>query len=306
MLQDKVKDLIEGIISDLADNKSISDIMLKAQTIAHFLGDEGFKKWISYEQHGYPSVTELPEYRITKCAVNANISNIRGLFKNWTVPVDGLSDETVREALSRMRFLEPISEIEEFAKSKSGDLRMNVPAWTYSVIGELFPHSNVESAWLFTGASTASAIIQQVKSKLLDFFLELDEKLGANIDFQHIKSKGIVSSIMGQTIYNINAAVANTGSGEININDSTINKDTNALSGEAIKRLLQICDNVMATPNVPSELIENAEFAKDELSAPSPNKSRIKMAFNSMGTIASGLATNAIYDLIKLGLSLLQ
>lgn len=306
MLQDKVKDLKESIISDLADNKSISDIMLKAQAIAHFLGDEGFKKWISYEQHGYPSVKDLPEYRITKCGVKANISNIRGLFKNWTVPVDGISDKDTREALSRIRFMEPISEIEEFSKTKSGDLRMNVPAWAYSVIGEFFPYSNVESAWLHTGPSIATSIIQQVKSKLLDFFLELDEKLDANIDFQQIKSKGIVNSIMGQTIYNINAAVANTGSGKINIKDSTINKDTSALSEEVTKRLMQICDELVTNPNAPSDLIENAEFAKSELSVSSPNKSRIKMAFNSMSTITSGLATNAIYDLIKAGLSLLQ
>lgn len=48
-----LKSLIDSVIIDLSENKSIEVILLKVQTISFYLKDEEFSSWIKHEQNGY-------------------------------------------------------------------------------------------------------------------------------------------------------------------------------------------------------------------------------------------------------------
>lgn len=48
-----LKSLVDSVISDLTENKSIESILLKTQTISHYLKDEEFTAWIKHEMNGY-------------------------------------------------------------------------------------------------------------------------------------------------------------------------------------------------------------------------------------------------------------
>ena len=57
------KKLIEEIILDLGNNKTLTEVSSKIQIIVRFLGDEDLKKWYTSEfVKGYQD-EELPEYR---------------------------------------------------------------------------------------------------------------------------------------------------------------------------------------------------------------------------------------------------
>ncbi|MEO7044575.1 MAG: hypothetical protein ABI091_04660 [Ferruginibacter sp.] len=69
-------------------------------------------------------------------------------------------------------------------------------------------------------------IIDTFKSKLLQFFLELNEDIGINVDFDAIQNKNKIEKIMNTTI---NAGVVTTGkNASISISNSNINGGQNS------------------------------------------------------------------------------
>lgn len=60
----EIKNLIESLILDLADNGNIVSISRKAQVVANLLGNAKFSSWVSKEfVNGYTVDDEMPEYR---------------------------------------------------------------------------------------------------------------------------------------------------------------------------------------------------------------------------------------------------
>lgn len=174
-----MKDLINSIIKDLIDDAPISKIMLKAQAIAANLGNDKFTEWIKREQNGYGKDDDIPEYRKSKCQAKVNMTKGFNIITNFDVPIDAIPDEKTREVLSHICFSEPISEIDNMSKnaSPSGALKVIAPAYAYYKTNEIFPYCNVDALWKVTNVTAASAVVDKFKSKMLEFFLELDKNL---------------------------------------------------------------------------------------------------------------------------------
>ena len=80
-----LKSLVDSVISDLTENKSIESILLKTQTISHYLKDEEFTNWIKHELNGYgDDEYPLPNYRKINCIVKVDIPNLLGVWLKTT------------------------------------------------------------------------------------------------------------------------------------------------------------------------------------------------------------------------------
>jgi len=211
-----VKSLIESVINDLSSNAEIGTIMLKSQTIAHYLGDETFKKWVECEQNGYCNGEMLPEYRKVSCRVKICGQSCFRRFNEFEYPIE-LVDEKYQERFSHIPFKESLSEIERMGYSE-GSLSMSIPAYVFPVMNQ-FVNGEIDGAWQYTSPTAALSIITKVKSKLLDFFMLLDDKMNMGIDFNKIEGKEEISNIVNNTIL---AGIVNSGSGTVNANDCTI------------------------------------------------------------------------------------
>lgn len=125
-----LKSLVDSVISDLTENKSIESILLKTQTISHYLKDEEFSTWIKHELNGYgDDEYPLPSYRKINCIVKVDISQPFGrMVKNYQFPCEYIDDEKICERLTHMPVYESLSEIELMMKNdKHGnDLTMAV------------------------------------------------------------------------------------------------------------------------------------------------------------------------------------
>lgn len=230
-----IKPLIESAIQSLSNNCNIETIMLKAQTIAHILNDDKFKKWINCEQNGYTDNDQLPSYRIIGCNVYLDISRpYVGIVKNFSFP-PGLMDKYDKRLFS-MPFHNSLIEIDSFSK-ENGQITSEIIAAMYPKINK-YINGDILNAKQGVSPSSLISIISTFKSKLLDFFLQLNDKLDINLDLDKIDNKKTIETIMNQTIY---AGVVNTGSGEININNSNIiNGNDNQISIEKdLKKNLQ-------------------------------------------------------------------
>ena len=294
-----LKKQIESIIEDLANDASIARILLKAQTIAFYIKDDTFTRWIKAEQNGYEDIKSIPDYRKVKCGVKANVSiPFRGIFTNMIVPVDAIENKKIRESLSHIIVTEPISEIEEMGKADNEkSLRMNVPAFAYNAINQFYPNGNIEDAWKFTNPSSASAIISIVKSKLLDFFLNFEQEIDINVNFDVMANKEKIQTIVNQTI---NAGVVNTGDGSVSINQSEIirgNKTTSIPNEtcEKIKGLLKQMESLeKKMDNDEQDMAQYIFEIKQELDSKMPQPAIIKRALRALKTLKTIATEKAI------------
>lgn len=304
-----LKKQIESIIEDLANDAPISRILLKAQAIAFYIKDETFANWIKAEQNGYVSYKNLPEYRKVKCGVKANISvPFRGMYTNMDVPVDAIGNKEIREILSTILFLEPISEIEEMGKADdSNSLRMNVPAFTYSTINQFYPHGNVEGAWKFTNTSTATAIISIVKTKLLDFFLNFEQQISIDVNFDVMANKEKIQTIVNQFI---KAGVVNTGNGSVSVTRSEIIEGNDYVTLSCLER--NAFTNIIKEIETINEKYNNEDLAyelseiRKEMSKPQQDPRFIKQVFNAIKGISSGIIANELTPIVEKGIEVLS
>ena len=115
-----VKTLIEEVLIDLGNNKSLTEVSSKIQIIVRLLGDDDLKKWYQAEfVSGYKD-QDLPEYRISQAAdIKADYLRPQG-FGVWkvsgqSVPVANLGSEKYGEIMT-VRMTDTISSIIEYAK----------------------------------------------------------------------------------------------------------------------------------------------------------------------------------------------
>ena len=209
-----VKVLINSIIEDLTSNESISKIMLKAQAISFSLEVDEFSKWVRLEQNGYQKGEDIPEYRRTRCSAKVNLTQGFKQVTNLDVPVDAIPDKRAQEMLSYIYFTEPITELEILAKdaTSEGLLQVIAPAYAYQKARAIFPLADIDMLWKVVNVTAASGVVEKVKSRLLDFFLQLDQKTQLGVDFDKLEGKQEAKQVMNQTI---NAGIYHSGTGDV-------------------------------------------------------------------------------------------
>ena len=304
-----LKKQIESIIEDLGNDEAISKILLKAQTIAFYLKDDTFTNWIKAEQNGYKSPQYLPDYRKIHCTIQVDVSfPYRGILYGIDFPTDAIENDLIRDDLSHMYFCDSVFMIGQLGNDQeNGLLKMNASAFTYKYIKKHFPDGNIEGVHKITNTSSAKAIIDSVKSKLLEFFLIIEEQIDLNINFDVMANKEKIQNIVNQTI---NAGVVNAGNGRISINSSEIigGNQNVTISSTNKKELIDIIDRIEEI----NKKFNNEDLAneiteiKDDLARPNQNPKFIKRAFNAMKGVAVGIMANELTPIIDKGLELIS
>ena len=292
----EIKKLIESVIHSLTNGDSISNIMLKAQAIAHGLGNEELKKWIKLEQRGYGEKDEIPEYRKIVCGVTVKIFTPFLGEKEISIPPDTVPNNTINERLQFIAIKQSLKEIESLIKSKGENhiFRMGIPAYVFKFFKPIFQaNTSIQDAWQYSEISSLESIIDNVKSILLEFFQELDSK----IDFTLLDNTQKINKIMNQTI---NAGIINTGSGNIDVNNSTViggSQNTTTISDDLkcqIENILGQIEEIKS--NLAADETDIAQYIyeiRQELNKENPSGGFIKKslrALKSFGNIAASKA----------------
>ena len=188
-----LKSLVDSVISDLTENKSIESILLKTQTISHYLKDEEFTTWIKHELNGYgDDEYPLPDYRKINCIVKVDISQPFGrMAKNYPFPCEYIKDDKIRGRMTHMAVFESLSEIELMMKNdKHGnDLTMAVPQYIVQNYMAKYVEGYILVANQHINMNNIQAVISKFKSLLLTFFLELNDKMDWDLNFDVMATK---------------------------------------------------------------------------------------------------------------------
>lgn len=296
---------VDSVISDLTENKSIESILLKTQTISHYLKDEEFSTWIKHELNGYgDDEYPLPDYRKINCIVKVDISQPFGrMAKNYPFPCEYIKDDKIRERMTHMAVFESLSEIELMMKDdKHGnDLTIAVPQYIVQNYMEKYVEGYILVANQHINMNNIQAVISKFKSLLLTFFLELNDKMNWELNFDVMATKQIIKQIM--VTNNINAAVVATegstiSTGAVSVENSHIG---NVAYSNEQKEFLSVLKDIekLVKESGNQNLKDSVDIVKAETQKPKWNKKLMTMGLNAIKGIANGFVVKGLMTLVE-------
>lgn len=169
------------ILKELANNQvSIEVALSRLLIIATDIGNTELFEWANNELNGYEKFDSLPEYR----KINApfiRYSGINGSFKitNQPMPLTWFTQKT-RDSLNPVGIFESIATIESILNEK--EIQPRVRDLTF-LAGEIYDTMGVSCFKIsqIIDVSYYREILNKIRGKLLNIFIELDHAFG-NLD----------------------------------------------------------------------------------------------------------------------------
>jgi len=182
--------LVEDLIESLGDETaSITDILLKTKVLLFKIGQTEPVAWVNNELNGYPEGAVLPPYRQLHSRVLANIASMTWRASSHPIPIGHLKPEQ-RKQLELSEVFESLAVIAELVAKDDGSLMKPLPMELNGVLGKsLSSGAHIQQAWCDISRADMKNILFQVRSRLLDFMLELQSKLGTSVTAENIKEK---------------------------------------------------------------------------------------------------------------------
>ena len=165
-------------IQDAAIDSSVDlpTLLRKCKVLAARLGNEDFKQWINNELVGYDCKNDLPIYRVLNVNSKGNFSGAFGSgLRNADIPLTCMPKE-FRENLGHCYMMSPVAAIASLVKNdNTGTLQ---EPWNPDVVAyfcqEIYEHMVCMQAWKVIPASSLVAALDSVRTRILNFVLEIE------------------------------------------------------------------------------------------------------------------------------------
>jgi hypothetical protein len=190
--------LLDEIVDLLSDKRgSLTDALLKTKVLMHRIGHKELAQWVKDELNGYPTDKPVPSYRIVGSRVVGNIQNMRMIYGNQPLPTGHLPEE-MQKYLHEHEMRESISVLEQFTTDPDKHLTMPLGPELYGPISQAFDGAWVQKAWIQMEPTQIMHGLTEIRSRLLDFVLGLQEKLG---DIEDSEVKNVAQNIDAPTMF---------------------------------------------------------------------------------------------------------
>lgn len=258
--------LLSDIINELIDESiSLQRPLLKTKVLASRVNNKDLLDWVNKELQGYVGADEVPNYRKTMSNIMGSYINGNRQFNNVSVPIFGLS-EKMEEFMMTFEVSSAIQTIESgIISNKSGTIEMRLPSELQkqietNIINNGNHHFQLLEVKKEISAAFLTEIVSNVRSKLLDLALQLEQAFGLEVDIIALSKKDdsvnkTINTIMSQTVINTagHGNIINTGNENEIINNSVVSaanfdslrtflKDNN-VAEEDINELQAVIDN---------------------------------------------------------------
>lgn len=235
-----VKKLIEEVLIDIGNNKSLTDVSSKIQIIVRLLGDGKLRKWYNCEfVTGYKD-EELPDYRKTRAAdIKANYMTLQGLgalhMPNQSVPIMNLGNEKYNQIMT-VEIKDNISSIVEYSKHPD-NMAMTLSPYEKGLVQKVLGYAQIIGVHKIIPPSVFQTIVDNVQNRIIDLFMDLNEKVfNGELDISSSQGKKEIQQVINNYI---TAGVVNTGSGNIDASNSINVANNNASMSKEVKEKLQ-------------------------------------------------------------------
>jgi hypothetical protein len=155
----------------------LADVLRKAKILAARLDHQAFKEWIERELNGYKSIDELPEYRTLRGI--PSYGDFFGPFnsgvRNAPIPMSAIPED-FRDPISTVHLYQGVEALDSLLKSAEGII-IRMP-WVADAVTYIQPrvyeHMHCATAWRMVPVSAIAAITDTIKTRILDFALEIE------------------------------------------------------------------------------------------------------------------------------------
>ena len=296
--------LIDEIIEILsADEPNLINALLKTKILLYKIGQNNLIEWVNNEINGYSEESEVPPYRKLGTEVLANFSNMTYRYTRHPIPLSHL-DKDYRESLKTAKLRQSLGVLEEFVSSDVGHIQSAIPLEANHLLGKGLDSSyQVQRAWCEISTSEITQILIEVRSRLLDFILELSGKFGENLSDKEVKIIGQAldtPSMFSNAIFGDNTTILVGNNNQQTVSINVLNNDFSSLS------------ELLRSQHVSEPDIQELESAleTDELSTEITNKKfgpAVKIWFKTMLSkavdaswqIEIGIASSFLADALK-------
>jgi hypothetical protein len=206
--------LIDDVIEALRKSDCrLEDALILAQVLAHKLGDLEMAAWVDAELKGYKEGAEVPAYRRTTLAITGILTNGHFRYSDHPIVLTGLKPEQ-REWLTTRNTTEGVGAIQDWVdkESKGKQLSTTIPTEMCGLITrKCYGGSDywVEQAWGRPGTGAFRQIQTEIRSRLLQLALQLQDRVPADGTDDDVKKIGeqVVRDIFRGTVIGDNATI---------------------------------------------------------------------------------------------------
>lgn len=204
----------------LDEEKGIAPALLKFKFLAAKLGSEPLEDWVGHEMEGYPSGTEVPDYRLANLTYTGNFANSVYQYTNHPIPTSLILQHT-NENWVVHRIREGMSAIDHIANGATltGKLTIDTSDMVLLLQGKIYEQMVVQSITATFPVTAILSIQTTVRAKLLDLTLELEKRVPASAEIAvgtkestSDKEQVKVTQIFNQTVHGDMTNIANSGS----------------------------------------------------------------------------------------------
>ena len=205
--------LLNQIQDDLTSPSSnLSDILRRAKVLASKLKSSELRRWVKLESEGYENRDELPDYRQMRLGVQGTYKGPFGSGIDYApIPLMNVPED-VKELVTKFELYDNVATLEEMLRKDNGDFHFyHLPELTTLIeyhIGKRPPMVLVQTFQIFP-RYTLTGVVDNIKNRLLDFVLELQEQ-GINPDELNTTAtaQNVVRGAVVNHIYGNNNTVA--------------------------------------------------------------------------------------------------
>jgi len=233
--------LLNDIVSLLMnEDGSLNEALLKTKVLLHEIGQRELVGWVNSELAGYADDADLPPYRKLHFQVYGTVTNGYYINHRRVIPVKHLREkfgDTLEVAMMR----QPIGVYEKSVAGSTPESAMTKQFGPY--IDRLLskPYQDgyyVENSYSFIGIAQVRQILIEVRSRLLDFILELRAEVGATASDDDVRERADtldVPGMFGKAVFGDNATIVIGNQNQSHVTNTSIKNDAAALAAELRK-----------------------------------------------------------------------
>lgn len=294
--------LLDEIIDLLSDQKgSLTGALLKTKVVMHKIGHKELAEWVNDELNGYPFDKKVPPYRVIPARLYGNLRDIAYMYNNYAIPTGHLS-EKMREYFTVNKMRESIAVLEEFASKTDVHLTSPVPPEYHEKLREALAKGIwIDRAWIQTEPTQVMNAVVEVRSRLLDFALGLQDQLG-DVDESDVKEaakKIDAPGMFHHTVFGDNTTIVLGNSNTTTIRNSIKKGDFRSLA--TLLKESGVTDEDIGYLELAIKEDEEKVDIENEQTGPAVRRwmsnmldKAINTAWNIELGVAGGLLTNAL------------
>ncbi len=234
---------LQKIVSILSSSDAgTTNALLQTKVLLYSIGKKDLAAWVDHEINGYSDDLDLPDYRIVKGTIFANITNGYYYQNHFHLPIGYLNDEDYTDA-TQAKVTISIGQVEQIVlhAEKGSNLKQDIPIdfAQYKYGQHLQKNYFISACYKQIALHSFFGILTQVRSRLLSFLLELSDQVSTLPGDQSMedKLKSVDTERLFKNLVLGDNAVVNFGNqNTFSIHNEVVKGDINSLKESLLNK----------------------------------------------------------------------